>query len=175
MIHPDVNLRFINREMGYGIFANKFIPKGTITYVQDDLEIIVKEQDFQQYTSILKNEVEKYSYINANGERILSWDLSKYVNHSCNPNTMSTGYGFEIAIKDIFVGEQLTDEYAIFNLIADMPCDCGSVNCRAKIKADDFEKLHHKWDELLKPAVLNLKSVAQPLFSILDQNTVEEL
>lgn len=37
MIHPDTEVRFINPEKGYGLVATKFIPKGTITWVQDDL------------------------------------------------------------------------------------------------------------------------------------------
>jgi len=36
MIHPDTEVRFINDEIGYGVVAKKLIPKGTITWVQDD-------------------------------------------------------------------------------------------------------------------------------------------
>lgn len=35
MIHPDTELRFINPEIGYGVFATQFIPRGTITWVRE--------------------------------------------------------------------------------------------------------------------------------------------
>ena len=40
MIHPKTTLRFINEEVGYGLYATEFIPKGTITYVKDSLEAL---------------------------------------------------------------------------------------------------------------------------------------
>ena len=32
MIHPDTELRFISPEIGFGVFATKLIPQGTITW-----------------------------------------------------------------------------------------------------------------------------------------------
>jgi len=31
VIHPDTELRFVNPDIGYGVFATRFIPKGSIT------------------------------------------------------------------------------------------------------------------------------------------------
>jgi hypothetical protein len=47
MIHPDTELRFINNIIGYGVVAKNFIPKGTITWVQDDLDKIYNPEDIQ--------------------------------------------------------------------------------------------------------------------------------
>ena len=39
MIHPDTELRFANPQIGLGVFATRFlIPKGTITWVRDQLD-----------------------------------------------------------------------------------------------------------------------------------------
>ncbi len=38
MMHPHSELRFINESIGYGVFATKFIPKGTITWILDELD-----------------------------------------------------------------------------------------------------------------------------------------
>jgi hypothetical protein len=38
MIHPNTELRFISPEVGYGVVAREFIPKGTITWVLDELD-----------------------------------------------------------------------------------------------------------------------------------------
>jgi hypothetical protein len=39
MIHPHTCIRYVNPQIGYGVFATAFIPKGTIVYVKDDLEL----------------------------------------------------------------------------------------------------------------------------------------
>ena len=49
MIHPSLELRFIGPEVGYGVFATELIPKGTLTYVEDDLEIRIPEEKFDSY------------------------------------------------------------------------------------------------------------------------------
>jgi hypothetical protein len=38
MLHPDTELRFVNRTIGYGVFATRMIPRGTITWVRDRLD-----------------------------------------------------------------------------------------------------------------------------------------
>lgn len=139
MIHPKTELRFINDHVGYGVFAIDDIPEGTIVYVKDSLELVVTPTDYLLHSEEMKGVIEKYSYIDQHGNRIISWDFAKYVNHCCNCNTISTGYGFEMAIRDIKNGEQITDEYGIFNLTYPMEVSCGFENCRKVIKPDDLD------------------------------------
>ncbi|HEX2898241.1 MAG TPA: SET domain-containing protein-lysine N-methyltransferase, partial [Bacteroidia bacterium] len=153
MIHPSTELRFIGPEVGYGVFATEFIPKGTITYVEDDLEVRIPESQFLSYTEPIRAVLDKYSYIDADGVRIMSWDFAKYVNHNCSFNSISTGYGFEIAIRDIHPGEELTDEYGIFNLEYPMKCYCGSPNCRREVCPSDFDDYYKEWDKLIQSAL----------------------
>ncbi|MBK9452234.1 MAG: SET domain-containing protein-lysine N-methyltransferase [Bacteroidetes bacterium] len=175
MIHPSLELRMISPEVGYGVFATELIPKGTITYVEDELEVRIPEAQFLSYQTPIRAILDKFSYIDAHGDRILSWDFGKYVNHSCDFNSISTGYGFEIAIRDIAAGEQLTDEYGIFNLEQPMECFCGSPKCRGMVGKEDFKKLYPEWDTLILEALPLMSEVAQPLWSLIDEETLKSL
>ena len=174
MIHPHTRLQFINEEMGYGVFATHFLPRGTITYVKDSLEMEITPEDFEGYVPEMQEVIEKYSYIDEKGVRIVSWDFAKYVNHCCNCNTMSTGYGFEIAIRDIQPGEQVTDEYGIFNINHEMELQCHHNNCRRRLSPGDFEQYYQQWDEQLKAALAALLSVEQPLMPLVASPVREE-
>ena len=123
----------------------------------------------------MKQVVEKYSYIDEKGNRIISWDFAKYVNHCCNCNTISTGYGFEMAIRDIEKGEQITDEYGIFNLEEEMVLVCGEPGCRTKIKPNDFDVYYHEWDKKIKKSIPKLFLVDQPLMPFIEKETRREL
>ena len=161
--------------VGYGVFATEKIPEGTIVYVKDSLELVVTPTDFLLHTEEMKAVIEKYSYIDEKGNRIISWDFAKYVNHCCNCNTISTGYGFEIAIRDIEKGEQITDEYGIFNLEQEMNLICGDPTCRKVIKPDDFELYYQSWDEKIMRSIPKLFDVEQPLMPFIDPESRTEL
>jgi uncharacterized protein len=167
MIHPNTCLRRINDIIGSGVFATAFIPKGTITYAKDSLEIEVSPERYQTMDRHARAVVEKYSYIDPSGTRIVSWDLAKYVNHRCDFNTISTGYGFEIAVRDIQPDEELTDEYGIFNLEGAFQCGCGSDNCRGTVRPDDWSTHGPRWDALVRDTLQHLQLVEQPLWSLL--------
>lgn len=175
MIHPDTELRKINEVIGSGVFATADIPKGTIVYVKDPLEIEVQPEDFEQMDPAYQSIVNWFSYIDDRGVRIVSWDIAKYVNHSCEPNSISTGYGFEIATRDIAAGEQITDEYGIFNLPHPLDCCCGSPRCRGRISHEDWSRYGRVWDRRAKEALRSFAKVAQPLVQFMDPQVYQEL
>jgi uncharacterized protein len=175
MIHPNTELKFINDIVGYGVFATSDIPEGTIIYVKDSLEISISQLQYQLETKEMQEVIEKFSYIDENGNRIISWDFAKYVNHCCNCNTISTGYGFEIAIRDIAAGEQITDEYGLFNIEQEMELVCCEQCCRKKLTPQDFDLYYQNWDEKIKPSLNKIFSVDQPLAAYLEENTRKEV
>lgn len=175
MMHPNTQVRFINGSIGCGVFATGFIPKGTIVYVKDALELEVSAAQYAQLTPVLQEAVEKYSYIDERGYRILSWDHAKYVNHCCNCNTMSTGYGFEIAIRDIYPDEEITDEYGMFNLEYEMPLSCAQPNCRGKVGKADLDAYFAHWDEQVQSALELCAAVAQPLYPLIEAGIRKDL
>jgi hypothetical protein len=174
MIHPDTELRFISPEMGYGVFAKADIPKGTLVYVQDELDIEIPVDSpllkKPQYRDVIK----RYSYFEK-GKYVISWDIEKYLNHSCESNRLTTGYGFEIAVRDIKQGEELTDDYGALNVDFDFQCKCGSLSCRGSISRRDFGRHVEEWDSKIQAAFTHTKNVEQPLWQYLDQDTHQAL
>ena len=175
MIHPDSELRFVSQEVGYGVFATRFIPKGTISYIKDPLEIDIPEEKIPSYDPDIQQIIEKYAYVDERGHFIISWDHGKYINHCCNCNTMSTGYGFEIAIRDIHPGEEITDEYGLFNMDQSMSLVCNRGTCRGMVQPDDLERYGELWDARVQEALAAFNTVEQPLLHWLDPAIGERL
>ena len=171
MIHPATELRLVNAHIGHGVFATRHIPRGTITYVRDELEIELTPRQFGRLDESHRRIVERYSYIDPRGRRVVSWDHAKYVNHRCECNTMSTGYGFEIALRDIEPGEEITDEYGLFNLTEPMPVNCGCRQCRKVVRPGDITRLAAAWDRRVIAALTALSGVEQPLWQLVDRRT----
>lgn len=175
MIHPSTELRHIDAELGYGVFATSHLPKGTITYVWDRLEVEILPGDPRLDEPVLGELIDRFSYTNSLGTRILSWDHAKYVNHCCQCNTMSTAYGFEIAVRDIAAGDQVTDEYGMFNLRTPMKLRCRLGPCRGEVRATDLDQLCDVWDVQVRAALELVESVEQPLWPLVDVLTATEV
>lgn len=177
MIHPSTELRFVNQSIGYGVFAKTDLPIGTILYVQDALEITIPAGDPRLADRNYRPIIDIFATIESDGSRLLSWDIAKHVNHSCRSNTLGTAYGVEIAVASIKAGEQITDDYGMFNLAFKLVCDCGEEQCRGEIHAGDFDRLVPGWDERLILAFAHLEEVHQPLLPFLgdpDRRELEE-
>jgi hypothetical protein len=116
MMHPDTEIRFISEEIGCGVVAKKFTPKGTITWVQDELDQIYTPKQVGRMGKLSQQMIDKYTFRNNKGNFVLCWDHAKYVNHSFKSNCLSTAYDFEIAVCDILPGEELTDDYGYLNI-----------------------------------------------------------
>lgn len=175
MLHPHTALKWIGKKIGHGVVATSDIPIGTITYVKDAMDIILSASspliEDWRYQDIIKT----YSYVEPSGEHVLSWDNARYMNHSCDANTLSTGYGFEIAIRDIRAGEEVTDDYGLLNVQENMTCACRTVLCRKLISSHDFEEYVMTWDNSVKRALKHINKVAQPLWPYLDADVMGKL
>jgi uncharacterized protein len=162
MIHPDTELRFISDEIGYGVVAKKFLPKGTITWVQDKFDREFTPQDIQKMDPIYRNIANTYCFRNKQGNFVLCWDFGRYVNHSFNSNCISTAYDFEIAIRDIHPGEELTDDYGYLNV--EQPfrgIDEGTK--RKVVYPDDLLRYHKTWDKKISQVIPFVPKVEQSL------------
>lgn len=175
MIHPNTEVGVVSPEIGLGVFAKSFIPKGTIMYVIDEMELIYPEGHHLLDDDYYKKYIEKFSYTDQNGSSIVSWDYAKYINHYCDRNTISTGYGFEIAVRDIQAGEQITDDYGALNIERSMDCGCGKSNCRGAVHPDDLLTFAEQWDKEILPAIKNMEKVEQPLLYYVDDVTKSNL
>jgi hypothetical protein len=169
VIHPDSELRFVDSTIGDGLFATKFIPKGTITWVCDPLDQVISAGTAAKFNPITRQILEKYSYLNGNGDRILCWDHARYVNHSCNPACLAAGFDFEIAVRDILPGDEITDDYGTLNLEQEMTCHCGDAECRRVLRPDDFLTYGGRWDKIVAEAFSRLQNVEQPLWELVQE------
>lgn len=166
MIHPDTELKFISNEIGYGVVATKFIPAGTITWVKDKLDREFSPSEFQNMDPIYQNILDTYTFRSNNGNLVLCWDNGRYVNHSFNSNCLTTAYDFEIAIRDINPGEQLTDDYGYLNI--SKPFRAMDEGSRRKVVyPDDLLKYYKIWDNKISKVFKKIVKVEQPLKPIL--------
>lgn len=172
MVIPWVKIQWISDFKGYGLVASRPIPKGTVTFVQDGLDIVIPSEKLEEVDRRLREYVEKYSYEDFLGNRIISWDLGKYMNHDDSPNTLSTGYGFEIAIRDISEGEEITDDYRIFSTHHD-------TNFASPKTLEGFrpwpEELIQSWDKEILQALPFIKGVEQPLAEFVSEDLWQEI
>jgi len=175
MMHPDTVMAKVNDKKGLGVIATKFIPKGTIVYAIDPIDTKVPLNspllDDPRYGDIVR----RYGYATGPEGYVIGWDHSKYVNHSCAPNTISTGWGFEIAIKDIAEGEEVVDEYGLFNIESDLRCACGAPGCRGYISRNDWEALTPVWDSWVKDSLKQFEKVDQPMLKYINGPVVSEI
>lgn len=163
MLHPHTELKFVSPEIGYGIFVTELIPKGTITWVRDELDRTIPKQDIPKISPANLENLMKYTYRNSDGDYIFCWDLTRYVNHSYHPNSMITALGFEIAIRDILPGEEMTNDYGTLNIIEAFECANGPDGGRNFIKPDDLKNFHPIWDQQIHDAFKYTSHLAQPL------------
>lgn len=174
MIHPKTELKFISSDIGYGVVATEFIPAGTITWALDQLDQEFTPEQIAKMSVIHKNILDTYCYRNNKGNFVLCWDHGRYVNHSFNSNCLSTAYDFEIAIRDIQVGEQLTDDYGYLNILEPfMPMDEGTE--RKIVYPDDLLRYSEKWDSQLNSVFQNITALSQPLMEIIPASVKNEI
>jgi hypothetical protein len=169
LIHPDSELRLVNPAIGYGVFATRLIPKGTVTWAADPLDQIVSPARLEEWPDLLTRQAHKYAYLNGRGERILCWDHARFVNHSCAAACLSPGFDFEIAVRDIAAGEELTDDYGTLNLEEPFPCLCGAPNCRGQVLPDDPVRHAAEWDRLIAAAFPLIDRVDQALWDLVQE------
>jgi hypothetical protein len=84
----------------------------------------------------------------------LSWDIAKHINQCCHFNSIGAAYGFEIALRDIAIGDLFTDEYALFNdkeetalpalPLPRLPWDI--------LSPGDFDRFYLVWDRQIRAA-----------------------
>jgi len=169
MIHPKTELKFINEVVGYGVVATSFIPAGTITWVLDKFDREFSPKEVEKLEPIYQNILETYTYRNNKGNFVLCWDLGRFVNHSFNSNCLTTAYDFEIAIRDIHPGEQLTDDYGYLNISEPFKgIDEGTK--RKTVYPDDLVKYYKVWDKKIEKVFGKITEHDQPLKAFINDS-----
>jgi SET domain-containing protein len=109
-IIDGLEIKYINEEIGYGVFTNKKILKNTI--IENSYCISIKS------LRMVNPEIQKYIYGNkeSNSEIFLALGYGSLYNHSDFPNIKNTIFWDKkfiefTSINDIEAGEQLTWKY----------------------------------------------------------------
>ncbi len=174
MIHPNTELKYINCEQGNGIVATRLIPAGTITWVKDSLDREFTLEDIQNFEPALQNIIETYTFRNNKGNYVLCWDNGRFVNHSFKANCVATPYGFELAIRDIQPGEQITNDYGYLNIVAPFETsDEGTL--RKVVYPDDLLTYHKHWDKQIQSVFFQINKVEQALMPFLSEQTIQKI
>ena len=174
MIHPHTELKFINHEVGYGVVATKLIPAGTITWALDKLDREFSPEEIEKLDPLYQDILDTYTFRNNKGNHILCWDNGRYVNHSFNANCLTTAYDFEIAIRDIQIGEQLTDDYGYLNISSPFRgIDEGTK--RKTVYPDDLLRYSDVWDKKLSKVFHKITEQDQPLKSLISTEIWKEV
>ncbi|RYZ92095.1 MAG: SET domain-containing protein-lysine N-methyltransferase [Proteobacteria bacterium] len=111
---------------GFGLFAEEKILKGARTWLfVEKFDVMFDDADLSRLRALspaAAESVENFLYQSPVSKLfILCGDNARYMNHSEDPNT-SGGYsaedpeGFDIATRDIEIGEELTCNYKTFDL-----------------------------------------------------------
>jgi hypothetical protein len=174
MVHPDTELRFVNETIGFGVFATRPLPRGTMVWALDSLDQRFTPAQCAELPAYAQAQLERYAYVNRRGEHVLCWDHARFFNHSCNANCMSVGYEFELAVRDIAVGEELTDDYGTLNLAEPFTCLCGAPQCRRQLLPDDPARYAADWNDLARKAFFLIPTVSQPLWDVVEEREVIE-
>jgi len=166
MIHPHTIVKYIDEEKGRGLFATKRIPRGTITWTIDQLDRVYSAAEIETYPPLYQEILMKYSFRNKLGEFVFCWDNGRFINHSFDSNCCLTPYDFEISIRDIEEGEELTDDYGYLNIIE--PFDAQPQGSeRTTVYPDDLLSFSDYWDARLQLAFPRIWCCDQPLLPFL--------
>lgn len=108
-----------NQSIGFGLFADQFIPKGTIIWKLNPLiDKIINVDQLVNFSELELKYINTYCY-RENTVMILCADDGKYYNHSVNCNCddlIDDVLGsITVAKVDINEGEELTSDYRTFD------------------------------------------------------------
>ncbi len=99
-----------------GIFAAEDIRKGTVVWKFNPLlDIKLSKTEMDSLPPAVRSQITRYTYMNADGKFLLCGDDARFFNHSGSPNCADPDEQTTIAARDIFMGEELTSDYAVID------------------------------------------------------------
>jgi len=160
---------------GNGIFADEYIPMGTIIYFFKKGDVIVRANEISSLPEEEKNKIVKYGMQDESGNWLLGEGEEK-LNHSCDANSLSLFVDdiyCDIAVRDISEGEEITADYSLFysTFPYEIECNCNSSICRKLITGGlqvDLET-QRRWCMRISEAASHIFDVKQNLFSLEDE------
>lgn len=147
MLHPLIKCVNMGVIQGNGLVAQGFIAEGELLY---RCELGTEIVQLERYEEVLnwpepeRSYFLKYSYQFDEDLIAFEHEDTRFMNHSCDPNTWSL-YGDDnhmVARRDIHPGDEVTYDYATTQVTVPLhlECNCGSANCRGIVTHLDYQK-----------------------------------
>ena len=142
---------------GIGVFAKKNIRLGEAVGVLGG--VIVPKSDIKKYWKMMGHvgiQIDEIFFIVPTTREEL--ERGGVFNHSCQPNLGFSNSITLIAIKNINAGDELVFDYAFNETTHSFKCNCGSAQCRGKIRPNDWQdpKLIKKYGRFYSPYLKKL-------------------
>ena len=118
----DIEIRQSNIS-GRGVFARGRFRKGEIV-LRWDVSHKIRRDEIDSLPS------EQHHFLNPfdHDFLVLLGEPERYVNHSCANNTRVEEFT-DVAVRDIFPGDEITSDYRSGGAVVDFVCCCGAPNC----------------------------------------------
>lgn len=134
MIHPDTYVKPTPK--GLGLFASRRFETGTILWILDEIDVKIDMAHYLTLDSLQQQKLKVYGYLDYQNRVVIPWDEGKYVNHSCDPNSIGI-LGFDnisVALRPIGPDEEIVEDYySYYGHFESFECRCGAPNCRGSI------------------------------------------
>lgn len=137
---------------GRGLFARAAISEGELLGIVEGPVVPNTAESCKKYRS-------DYLHPISHTQAILNSNITRYTNHSCEPNCgLKDGLKL-VAMRTIKKGEELTIDYDTLEYDWKMKCMCRSLNCRKEIKGYKYlnKKLKKRYGPLISPYLLKSK------------------
>lgn len=109
-------------DAGLGLFAEEFIPKGTLIWELDiNIDRLISKIEFEKMDEVYKKFITTYGFTTEDYPFIiLCADNARFVNHSVPGNMIGGEKKFSsmeqsFAVRDIHPGEEILENYSIFD------------------------------------------------------------
>ncbi len=146
---------------GKGLFATGRIPRGTlIDHYCDRCKVVCTRQDLEVMSPGEQDKVLEHTFATESGDVVLDCSIGRYMNHSCNANVLEHEGGFDIAVRDILPGEEVTCDYRQFyDPCEGFTCHCGQATCWGHVHCREPhpEALELEWSTKLEAASRAIK------------------
>lgn len=155
------------KNRGKGLFAAVFIPAGTIICFECKNCKVSSQEEISKLDEPKRSFLLEHAYKRDDGNYLIPCGYEIYLNHSCNSNILDSGLGFDIVVRDINIGEEVTYDYRQFyeDSSYELICFCNEENCSKIVRCIHPipEELKNFWNNKIKKTLPLIKQVPQPL------------
>lgn len=156
MLHPFIALGREGSIHGRCLVTAGSIRAGEVVWELEDPIYTWKE--IESLPAERRRDFEWYGFQCGEDRYALPEDLSREMNHSCDPNTWWSGSTTLVARFDIEAGAEITYDYSSADVdrVFEMECGCGSPLCRGMISNRDYldPEWQRRYGSNLPPHVL---------------------